>query len=46
MSSGMSGPSDTLLDILEKLGKLSDSHDALTKRVEYLEVWTDLQHIQ
>lgn len=37
MSSGMSGPSETLLEILEKLGKLGDSHEALTKRVEYLE---------
>ena len=38
MSSGSSGPSETLLEILEKLGKLGESHEALTKRVEALEV--------
>lgn len=38
MSSGSTGPSETLLEILEKLGRLSDSHDSLTKRVEILEV--------
>ncbi|VDI59050.1 Hypothetical predicted protein [Mytilus galloprovincialis] len=37
MSSGSTGPSETLLEILEKLGRLSDSHDSLTKRVEILE---------
>ncbi|CAC5402368.1 unnamed protein product [Mytilus coruscus] len=37
MSSGSTGPSETLLEILEKLGRLSESHDSLTKRVEILE---------
>lgn len=37
MSTASSGPSAEVLDVLEKLGKLSESHDALTKRVEALE---------
>lgn len=37
MSSVSSGPSETLLEILEKLGRLGESHEALTKRVEDLE---------
>ncbi|GFO12473.1 glutamine-rich protein 2 [Plakobranchus ocellatus] len=32
-----SGPSLELLDVLERLGKLSEAHDALQKRVEELE---------
>lgn len=38
VSTASSGPSAEVLDVLEKLGKLSESHDALTKRVEALEV--------
>lgn len=38
VSTASSGPSAEVLDVLEKLGKLSESHDALTKRVEVLEV--------
>lgn len=37
VSTASSGPSAEVLDVLEKLGKLSESHDALTKRVEALE---------
>lgn len=37
ISTASSGPSAEVLDVLEKLGKLSESHDALTKRVEALE---------
>ncbi|XP_048760461.2 uncharacterized protein LOC125669761 isoform X2 [Ostrea edulis] len=37
VSTASSGPSAEVLDVLEKLGKLSESHDALTKRVEVLE---------
>ncbi|XP_033741921.1 glutamine-rich protein 2-like isoform X5 [Pecten maximus] len=37
MSSSSTGPSEQLLDVLEHLGKLSDSHNALEKRVEVLE---------
>ncbi|KAL3876979.1 hypothetical protein ACJMK2_034749 [Sinanodonta woodiana] len=32
-----SGPSDQLLDILERLGKLSEDHDVLVKRVDDIE---------
>ena len=32
------GPTAELLDLLEKLGRLSDSHDALTLRGDELEV--------
>ncbi|XP_046359382.2 uncharacterized protein LOC124137222 isoform X2 [Haliotis rufescens] len=37
LSTTSSGPTNELLDILERIGKLSESHDALTKRVEELE---------
>lgn len=37
ISTASSGPSAEVLDVLEKLGKLSESHEALTKRVEALE---------
>ncbi|XP_021348673.1 uncharacterized protein C16orf96-like isoform X5 [Mizuhopecten yessoensis] len=37
MSSSSTGPSEQLLDVLEHLGKLSESHNALQKRVEDLE---------
>lgn len=42
VSTASSGPSAEVLDVLEKLGKLSESHDALTKRVEALEVGRSL----
>ena len=37
-SSAKSGPSQELLDILETLGKISEGHNDLQKRVEVLEV--------
>lgn len=37
MSSSSTGPSEQLLEVLEHLGKLSESHNALEKRVEVLE---------
>jgi hypothetical protein len=39
---GSPGPSGALLEILEKLGKLRESHAELTKRVEELEVNTNI----
>lgn len=44
VSTASSGPSAEVLDVLEKLGKLSESHDALTKRVEALEVGNFMFH--
>ena len=32
------GPSDAMLELLEKIGKLSDRHDQLEERVDKLEV--------
>ncbi|XP_060066599.1 glutamine-rich protein 2-like [Ylistrum balloti] len=37
MSSSSAGPSDQLLEVLETLGKLNESHNSLEKRVEVLE---------
>ncbi|XP_067671286.1 glutamine-rich protein 2-like [Haliotis asinina] len=37
LSTCSSGPTNDLLDVLEKIGKLSSSHEALTKRVDELE---------
>ena len=40
--SSRSGPSSELLDILETLGRISDGHNELKKRVDVLEVMSSI----
>ena len=44
VSSGSVGPSEQLLDILERLGRLDDDHNTLKGRVDVIEVST-LTHL-